>query len=388
MARAYKFPTAETALSRGRAGVSVLLVLLSLLLPVSAARAELVSGLFEAQVSVPSSLPRGLNSSYVGDALLEVVVRASGNRLAADNERIAQALRRPSSWVREFSYSSLDAADMVPATENSPALTRMMKVVFSRPAVEKLLRDAGLSIWPNNRPLVVVWVVIDDYQSARWLNADNFPDITAQVGELFAKRGVPYVVPLFDLEDNYALPVSLGKMLNRNAVQLASQRYGADAILYGSVTATSTGTWVGSWWSLMAGEAQFQDLFADSAEAFFDAGIGGLADRMAEKYAIVPRQGSEEYIALWVGNIGAYDRYAEVNAYLNSLAAVRSADIVTTGDDSVLFRLQTDGEIEQLEGAFALDKRLQRSDTVMFGQNAELYYRWVDNSSNREGDNE
>ena len=80
--------------------------------------------------------PRPTGRPAFGEALRIAAVRASGRRDAAANKVVAAAAADPSRYVQQYSTTP----------------DRMLKVGFDGRGVEQLLQQAGLPLWPAERP--------------------------------------------------------------------------------------------------------------------------------------------------------------------------------------------------------------------------------------------
>ena len=91
------------------------------------------------EVTVPLGGPTEEDRARaLADALQAVAVKASGRRGAATSGTVAAA--NPARYVQRYAKTS----------------DQMLKVGFDGRAVEELLQQAGLPLWPSERPLTVV----------------------------------------------------------------------------------------------------------------------------------------------------------------------------------------------------------------------------------------
>ena len=77
-----------------------------------------------------------------GDALKVAAVRASGRSAAASAARVVAAAADPMKYVQQYSTTA----------------DRMLKVGFDARAMEQLLLQAGLPLWPAERPVTTVYL--------------------------------------------------------------------------------------------------------------------------------------------------------------------------------------------------------------------------------------
>lgn len=140
-------------------------------------------------------------------------------------------------------------------------------------------------------PQTVMWVVIKDAKSPApyWMNADLPEGAAIYLEKLGAKRGIPIVLPLFDLADTHIVTEQHVLEGNINALQKASERYHAEAILIAKIEQTPEGQWIAEWTSSMNGKtSNFEARHADF-NGVLNAGVSGFLTRLVGQ-AVEPRQ--------------------------------------------------------------------------------------------------
>ena len=93
-----------------------------------------------------------------------------------------------------------------------------------------------------------------------------------------------------------------------------------------------------------------------------DKGLDTSANRLAEQYAIVPRDDAPDAVVMQLAGVNEFGRYIDALQYLEGLAMVRQAELVAVQGDTLLLHLYTEGEMSLLLDALALDKKLQTSE--------------------------
>ena len=99
--------------------------------------------LYQAAVPLKSTAEADRATAF-GEALKIAAVRASGRRDAGDAAAIAAAAADPSRYVQQYSTTA----------------DRMLKVGFDGRAMEQLLQQAGLPLWPSERPTTTVLLFV------------------------------------------------------------------------------------------------------------------------------------------------------------------------------------------------------------------------------------
>ena len=305
------------------------------------------------------------------EGLATVFIRVSGNRSVLNHAEIRQALRNARTYLNQFSYQ----------TDEKEGVSHLSVVLeFEEALLTKVLRRAGLPIWSADRPTVLVWLALDDGDSKQLANPEAFQELIDQMRSQAKRRGLALKLPLMDLEDNLALGAEQLWQLNSPAIVQASQRYQPDSILIGKLSRLTSGRWLGQWQYRFADRKIAFDGAADDLNQFVADGFDQVAELQADVYAIVPVKTSSEGVIIELTNIDSFTDYARAITYLESLAAVEHANLMSLQGEQLVLRLVAEGQLEQLEKAIALGKKL-RQQTVSNNSDypVALSYQWLGN---------
>ncbi|HHC71959.1 MAG TPA: DUF2066 domain-containing protein [Thiotrichales bacterium] len=333
--------------------MSRILLLFLLLMPLQAgAVAVRVPDLFEAAVPVEDQ-SRGEREAALARALAEVVVRVSGQADAHLQPAVVRAMTGAARLVQQYSYRQA-----APEEEGGePRL--LLQVRFDRRAVEKLIAEGGLPLWPERRPLTLVWLVVEAGPERRLVSGEVAPELQQVLEAEGRRRGVPLMLPLWDLEDRSR--VSLAEIWGGflEGVLEASRRYGVDSVLVGRLFRRSDGAWSGSWTLHTPEEELRWQSEGEAMTALLASGVDVLADRLASTYAV--RGGGEENgsFHLVVEGVEGLEGYARVERYLlEELEVVERGQLESLSVGRLVFRLHLKGGEEDLRRALALDRLL------------------------------
>lgn len=314
-------------------------------------RAEQVVDLYSAEVLVTSQ-SGAERQRAAREGLADLVVRVTGDPQARDHQQVQEALTRAEDFISEFNYVSTDETVEVEG-EPRPASRLVMK--FSSVELERLLRSASLSLWPANRPGVLVWMVTREEGS---LSRVSDSERREQLRSRARVRGLPLMLPLDDLEDRLALSARQLWELDEEAIRKASRRYDAEAILVGRYSETSSGQWRSDWQLYHnLGNPTFY-VRDDSVNDLLVRAIDETANHFAGLFAIVPREEGPGTVVLQVGGVDGFGDYKAVERYLEDLAMVRRAELVTLRPGVLTLRLVAEGDRSQLLGTLERDRQL------------------------------
>ena len=333
--------------------------------------------LFEQSIAVESQTASD-RAEAAKRGLERVLVRVSGEMPVPEVPSILSALRDPEPYISGYRYKA--ASD-----EANKGLSVIFD--FDKSAVERLLRESGVPVWPANRPESVIWLVKDDIAVGRTLVSlqetleGGWLEVAAQ------HRGLPLVLPLMDLEDRLSMSPHDLWSLDSERVLASSRRYQADVLVVGRYGRVSSGRWLSSWAFLHRDRQEFFDSEADTDIEVLHAGINALADFLAEQYSIVgsiPGYQSDES-AYWVRveQVNGFSDYLAVNEYLEALPVVDTVNLSVSGPGFLLFKVQTENELSLVLDALSLDRKLmihealgRSSGKASGSQSSPLVFSW------------
>ena len=290
------------------------LVALGLVLGITAAHADVA--LYQASVPLKGASSADRTAGF-GEALKVAAIRATGRRDAATSPRITSAASDPTPYVQQYSTTS----------------DRMLKVGFDARAVEQLLQQAGLPLWPSERPVTTVLLFTPAVAGgARAVTTADRPPERVEIERAAQVRGVPLAWPSENID-------------SATARARASSPGAGSAVLFG----LSAGGAI-DWSFAHAGQvARGQGSPADGADL--------AADSLAARYAPASTKGSSA-VSVRIAGLDDVRSYAALMEYLEGLSLVRSVAVREFAGDSVRLDLTVRGDRELLARIFALDARI------------------------------
>jgi len=358
---------------------SSLTLLVLLLVVAQKLDAVTLENLYQAEVlsESQSDAQRRIDAS---EGLSQVLTRVSGRSDILQNPVIVAALKTPEQYYSEFSYARVEAGNDEAAALPQPGLDplpaetprQVMRIRFAPSLIAKILREADLPVWGSNRPSVLSWMAIDD-ESGRQVLGEANPSLFAKTLNQAARaRGVPLLLPLWDLEDSRGVSSSeiWGRFLGR--IEAASKRYSPDKILVFRAESEFSNQWRGDWSLGEGGQWRSGTVYGESQAQLATALVGVLASVLSEQYAVTSTRSE---VRLTVEGITEIQDYAEVSRYLEGLTQVMSVQPVRILTDMVEFKLRSEGEVQQIIDVIALDRKL--SLLRLDESSSTLWYRWT-----------
>ena len=395
-------------ISNNKYKIIVFLFMSSIATPSHHVTAVEIEGLFEVSVEVSDQSNR-VRKAATKQALIDVIVRLSGQSSATSNPTVRAVLRKPSNYIQHYLYRDQQ-------TETNKQL--MLDLFFDEQSLRTLLRKASLPRWSANRPQVLIWVAIGDENQRFLMGTDGerllpsiidpsindplindapfdlstqeFPelpeeqpqiDLKQTLSDVAAERGLPIIFPLMDLEDSFIINVAdiWGGFLS--PIRTASERYQNDAVLSAKLI-KSDDLWLSQWLLLHKGRTISWELSSTSVETALVAGMHETTNKLASQYAVFEDSVYRNELMISVNNVEQIDDYANLLKYLQGLTSVHSVNVDLVDGATIQLRLGLIGEAEAMLQSISLNKQLivdnapKLNNTGVIHDLHVLYFHW------------
>lgn len=325
-----------------------------------------MQSIYKASIPVTSQSDENKNIA-LQKGLEQVLIGVSGNEHILDNPKLKTSLAHAEDLAEEFSYA--------PSPPESAKTTPYLLVVrFDQEQVDKLLRDAGTSMWGQNRPLILVWLAYEGPNHPVDIVDSSGNTIESSLLDSAKKRGLPLIFPVMDVTE--LGQISATNIINKNLDQLkqASQRYASNAILIGHVTATATGA--SSQWQLMLGADQWSwNITGKDAAEVFTGLANNISDTLAGRYSTVVTNAVQSHITLKVVGLNQQADISQLMKYLQQLTPVAGVQLQSVAGDAILLDVNLRSSPQAFVQAASLGTNLQpiTGDSV----DGVLQYKWT-----------
>ena len=267
-------------------------------------------------------------------ALRAVLVRATGARDAANDPALAQILAQAQTYVLGTRPAGTGSA---------------VTVMFDAATLERDILAAGRTIWPSDRPLLLVILTGGPATGA----FETRRQVEGALDAAGNRRGQPITT---------ARPEALGLPTTGDiapeAALAAAQRMRADGVLVGYGDAVPNG---GTWrWALNAPGV------SESWNGSLEDGVHGAADvfvRNAVSYAALP----EVLVLVEIEGVPTLKEYARVAEILAEPPQVRGVQLAESAGSRATFSVTSRGGADALLAALAGNTRLERMDPTAGG---------------------
>ncbi|CAM3937415.1 MULTISPECIES: DUF2066 domain-containing protein [Pseudoalteromonas] len=346
----------------------LLIVIAAIFLSFTATAVE-VTDLYQDVLKVSDkSRDARLNASR--EALLNVLVKVSGDPNADKNPAAQQRSKDISDYMLKFEYD-----------EKADGQLNLV-VKFEANKINALVKELGLPLWGTRRPLVAIWLAIEDNWRRELVTQESYPQLEQLIYSTAARRGVPVVVPLLDLQDRalVGIPEVWGNF--SEPVEQASSRYSAER----SITArlykqADSEVWLLDWRFTNDDLFEANRVSGDKQQAIALM-IDSLAAGLATEYAVDPNSTSQQAQAVF--KLKGTNNFVDIELakrQLQSLSVVTQVTIISRTPEVVSFALNHTGSMNDLQKALELDRAFKpfvdpRAFYPVAAKN-DLEYQWV-----------
>ena len=301
------------------------------------------------------------------EGLLVVLSRLTGLVSVPRTPAIAAALEQPQNYYNRFVFFTTREASGEPQTH--------IRITFQSNAMLQLVKTANLPVWWSKRPNVLAWLVVDDGSSREILASSSPHPLVAELRKYAADRGVTLTLPLLDLDDSLAVsPADVWGKVTASLEQ-AAERYDADLVLVGRLSQDQTfdgEIYRGDWEIWLEGQPLATNFTTPDLAEAVRGGIDMLTERLAEKYAVLPR--AQRAQRIYISGLSDVLGYAELMTYLNSLEFVDGLDVEAIDDRRLSLSLVSRAEPEQLLALLTAQGKL-REDLLARGFEMQLIWQ-------------
>ena len=265
-----------------------------------AAQADTVSGLY--QVREPLEGQGGeARAQATSKALDTLVLRLTGDPKAPQSPALAALRKDPQQIINQV------------GTEAGPP--ESVLVEFDPGSTERALRQAGLALWGNNRPSILVWWLNDNVEGSNLVGDGQ--GSAEPLRRAAQHRGLPLRLPLADLQEQLVANAKQLEGSDPAPLREASERYGANALL--AVHAhEADGKWQGKWQLWLGDQREQGSAEGTDQAALADAVMLAVSNRLAPRYVTRPGASSDLQVQVQGMNL---QRYAELARVLEPYGA-------------------------------------------------------------------
>ncbi|WP_394167698.1 DUF2066 domain-containing protein [Photobacterium piscicola] len=331
-----------------------LLFLAVLALPVQAAT---VNDLYQTQVTLIGN-DQQADQAAREQGLANVLVKISGNTDVLDNAAIKTAITNSGHYISQFGYSQVNGQ-------------RVIDLSFDKHQIKQLLIKSKASIWKDQRPNILVWMVDSDGQQRNILWDQSTNGLVNDTKQAADSRGLPLTFPVGDMTDATAVNASdlWGDFID--PIASASAHYNADGLLLVKAQQQPDGN-VSLNWQFYPQQpskiatTEIQPISGTTSGTLAQTStkmINQVTDYLAKKYAVVLGVAAGGNINIEVDNIHSTENFFALEKMLNGLTTVHSANAMRIKGNSVIFQLNLQGSEQAFHQEISHDDQVRQTQS-------------------------
>lgn len=294
--------------------------------------------------------------------LLTVLSRVTGLTSVPRVAEIGAALNNTPALYNEFAFYNRQGA------EGRSEL--MLEINYQPAQILSLTRAAQLPLWWTQRPVVMVWLAIDENGRRDIISADSAHPLREALVEAARTRGLELVFPVMDLTDQLA--VSAADVWGRVAGSLndAAKRYDADIVWTGrlrtSLAALRGLDVQGDWSFWLYGRTYTDRIQGTQYPVVAEQSVGQLVSGLVEQFSVPARQPVRRLLRM--SGLDAPASYMAMMQHLESLDFLSDVQVVSVQGETLTLTVATSADAQQLSRLLTTSAQLTRDD----------FYRGID----------
>lgn len=353
--------------------ITQFLLVLMIGLLMTSADAMIMSDLNEVTVAVPNQSEQALQQA-LPIAFARALVRVSGNAEVMTLPQMQNAVSDINKYVQSYGFFTKTTS------QNEKKI--YVKVTFDQQALLNLLQQAGQSIWNRDRPVILVWLKLNQNQNninntfiASMDNSNVLQDLKKQAQQ----RGIPIMLPTMDLQDQSYINSNSTKIFDMNKLQQIVARYHTNGILAGTVNQDEQGNWVGQWLLLFNDQPLQWSITAKQINVVIGQAMDRMADLLSNQLSTLDNEKFQSLVKLEVKGVNNLHDYVKLMRYLKSLTPVTVVNVNDMDNATIFLDVKVAGGVMSLADALQGSRLLsalpipQQTD---HNQLVNLYYKW------------
>lgn len=324
-----------------------------------------VADVYQSQMAV-SSQSEQEKQALTPELLRQVILKVVGDRATLDVVDLGSVLNRSADLVQQYQYIKVNKQqDITQPDQLALAMT------FNKPAVDKALSEIALPIWSESRPDVIVWLAVDNNGRKSLLGSESASSLVSDVMNVSQSRGLPVLLPVMDLQDQYQ--VRFGDVWAGFAdnVELASQRYGAAIAVLAKVSINDGFAQI-EWRTSLNNRLETWASRGDATTAI-NAGINELTDRVSRQYTQIITSSFARNYQMQITDVNDYQDFARVMDYLDKRQYVSNIELNSLGSGMMDVTISLKGDLNVFKQALAIDRVLTVDSFEQMGSSS-LHY--------------
>jgi hypothetical protein len=285
--------------------------------------------------------------SAAREALARALLQRSGDRSLLEQPAVQAALASARAQLSLFQF------------ERVQGITRFVAHI-DQTALEQLIREANGTLWAEQRPPILLWLVVDDKDGRRFGNQTEEEALWESMAEEFDALGLNLRRPLYDLTDSLLVSPEALWQRDFDAIIEASGRYGMTHLLVGRLIRLSEGRYIAEWIYSDGTDERFSTVQADSVASVIDPGVRLATAEMQLRYAVeLTGAATQRSLIISVRNVISLEDYKAVTRAMASIQTLERVRPLSVDGDMLVLEVFGISEPETLMRLMASLQDLQ-----------------------------
>lgn len=323
------------------------LVVLSILLMPNMAFSATLTGLYHVSVPVDNQSVESRDAA-VAEAYRQMIVRLSGQESTLQNDLLIEETEKAETHLTSLSYQRDDQGLL------------SLVVRFNPTSLRSLFENAQAPVWGTSRPSLLVLMAVETASGERQTLSQG-TEWGQVVATAFETRGLHFLFPSWDLEDEITLPMErLWGQFQQDIATLAD-RYPNEGLLTGRFWMNTDAQWQFSGYLRHAGDTLPLRGNAATENELALMIAGQVAESLSARYAVTAGgSATNPGFRLQVSGIENFAEFRALQDYLSARVGVRSVQMLNAEADAVTLVLSLSSEWDQIWRVMELDNKLQK----------------------------
>ncbi len=297
--------------------------------------AEPVEWLYDVEVRVASRTQASANAA-LQTAMRTCLMRVTGQVEVAESLAVRNALMDPASYVQQYRFATSVNSE---GDDNDVLVAH-----FDHELIQELTKEAGLPIWPSDRPSILLWMSIRGRLESEMVGANT------QVGNIVLQRakdrGIKLILPLMDLSDRQLINTSTVDGQFWLDIEQASKRYATDLVVAGSIRENILGGARLHLTVWMKESAISSVMEIDDESNALQQGVDKIANLLASRYAL--DRDLQNVIRVRVDEIRTIAAYAGLLKHISEQDFIDGMDVVSYSNGLLEIEVTTPSSSDRL----------------------------------------
>ncbi len=288
---------------------------------------------------------RGPDSEFAGlsAAMMEMLTRLTGDSKLAESKKLDSLMNDPQKYITQYGFK----------TAPSGAMT--LKAQFDQRALESALKLSGVKHSTQALPALLVWLAAAGQGKSNWhfIGADDSAGFGAALKTAAARRRLPLILPMLDLEDEtHITPVdAIEGHVER--ITSASARYKTQAMLSGAVESLHDGGPYEARLNLILANGQSIPWTqqGEQPDKLMQLAVNWAAEYLAKNR--LPERPEQSILTIVVEDVVTLDNYLRALRHLRAQEQVASVTVKSLESSRVAFAVKPSTSAERLTQALA-----------------------------------